>query len=551
VAGLLASQAPAGAPVREVAGTLVAPRRALARNSPGGSGTVAGLRAIGLALGAGTLLLGLVRFEQPSRMVDLLAALGLAWLVGWVMGPIVVRGAGVGLRPEWFALSPLPPRRLAAGLLGASLVGFAPAVTLVAFAALVVAATRLGVVPVLVAVPATLPQLGLVVGSSRVVVTALAATLSSRRGQELGGLLMAVTIALASGGWSLAAVLGQQLATGPSSALATALGMLPSGWAPVAAALGRLAALCGLLPAAWARLLPAVMRRPAGRAPRTARRGRAAGDDGKATTGPRPGVWPRLVPAGPTGAVVAKELHTWRRDPGRTLLLLLALLISGLSLAVPAVAFDLPAALPWVGPATALIIAMGAANLYGEEGTALWLTRMIPGERTGRCARPTGRLAAGGHPGDGGADRRPHRPQRPGLGLALGAGRRPGHPRRHRRPDDVAVGDPAGPPEGPPPARRPLRHRRGPQRRRRPDRPPVPDAGAGRPHRRARRHPGPPRHPATPAGPAGSGRPGRGGHRRPAVLVRRPPRRRAPGRPRRRAAGPAPPRPPGNRPTPA
>jgi ABC-2 type transport system permease protein len=343
-------------------------------------------------VGVGTLLLGLVRFEQPSRMVDLLAALGLAWLVGWVMGPIVVRGAGVGLRPEWFALSPLPPRRLAAGLLGASLVGFAPAVTLVAFAALVVAATRLGVVPVLVAVPATLPQLGLVVGSSRVVVTALAATLSSRRGQELGGLLMAVTIALASGGWSLAAVLGQQLATGPSSALATALRMLPSGWAPVAvaaadrsdwplvaAALGGLAALCGLLPAAWARLLPAVMRRPAGRAPRTARRGRAAGDDGKATTGPRPGVWPRLVPAGPTGAVVAKELHTWRRDPGRTLLLLLALLISGLSLAVPAVAFDLPAALPWVGPATALIIAMGAANLYGEEGTALWLTRMIPG----------------------------------------------------------------------------------------------------------------------------------------------------------------------------
>jgi ABC-2 type transport system permease protein len=348
---------------------------------------VAGLRAIGLALGVGTLLCGLVRFDDPARMVDLLATLGLAWLVGWVMGPIVVRGAGVGLRPEWFALLPVGPRRLAAGLLGASLVGFAPVVTLVASAALVVAATRFGVVPVLVAVPATLLQVVLVVVCSRVVVAALGATLSSRRGQELGGLLMAVIIALASGGWSLAAVMGQQLATGPPPALTTALRVLPSGWPPVAvaaavrsdwtlvaAALAGLLVLSGLLLAAWATLLPAVMRRPAGAAGLA--RGRAAPP---ATTGPRPVVWQRLLPAGPTGAVVVKELHTWRRDPGRTLLLLLALLISGLNLAVPAVAFDLPAALVWVGPAAALIVAMGAANLYGEEGTALWLTRMVPG----------------------------------------------------------------------------------------------------------------------------------------------------------------------------
>jgi ABC-2 type transport system permease protein len=383
VAGVLASRAPAGAGVREVAGALVGMRRALARNSPGGSGTVVGLRLVGLALGVGTLLCGLIRFDDPGRMVDLLATLGLAWLIGWVMGPVVVRGAGLGLRPEWFALLPLGPRRLAAGLLAVSFAGFAPAVTLVAASALLVAATRLGVVPVLVAIPATLLQVVLVVVCSRVVVAALGATLSSRRGQELGGLLMAVIIALASGGWSLAAVMGQQLATGPPPALATALRVLPSGWAPVAVAaaarsdwplalgaLGGLLALSALLLGAWAALLPAVMRQPAGPAGRVA---------APAAAGPRPGGWQRLLPDGPTGAVVAKELHTWRRDPGRTLLLLLALLISGLNLAVPAVAFDLPAALPWVGPAAALIVAMGAANLYGEEGTALWLTRMVPG----------------------------------------------------------------------------------------------------------------------------------------------------------------------------
>jgi hypothetical protein len=61
-------------------------------------------------------------------------------------------------------------------------------------------------------------------------VAALTATLSSRHGQELGGLLITVVIALASGGWSLAAVMAQQLAVGPGPALGAALRALPSGW---------------------------------------------------------------------------------------------------------------------------------------------------------------------------------------------------------------------------------------------------------------------------------------------------------------------------------
>ena len=76
MAGGLAAQAPSGAGVREVTGALVGLRRSLARNSPGGSGTVVGLRVLGLALGVGTLLCGLVRFDDPGRMVDLLATLG-------------------------------------------------------------------------------------------------------------------------------------------------------------------------------------------------------------------------------------------------------------------------------------------------------------------------------------------------------------------------------------------------------------------------------------------------------------------------------------------
>lgn len=151
MAGVL-TRAGAGA-TWETARTLIGMRRSLARNSPGGSGTVTALRGIGLLLGVGTLLLGLVRFDEPGRWVDLLAAVFLGWQVGWVVGPVLVRGAGGGLRPEWFALLPLPPRRLAAGLLGAFLVGVAAVATLTALAALPLGAARLGVLPVLVAAP--------------------------------------------------------------------------------------------------------------------------------------------------------------------------------------------------------------------------------------------------------------------------------------------------------------------------------------------------------------------------------------------------------------
>ena len=385
MAGVL-TRAPSGhaADLRDTTRALIGMRRALAHNSPGGSGTASTLRALGVLLAVGSLLLGLVRFDQPGRSVDLLAALALAWTAGWVLGPMLVRGAGVGLRPEWFALLPIPPRRLAAGLLGASVVGAAPVITLLALTALPLTAAHWGLEPFLVALPATVLQLVLMVLLSRVVVAALAATLGSRRGQELGAVLMAVVIALASGGWSLVAVIGQQVAEGPPPALSTALRVVPPGWGPVAveaagrsdwptvlAALGGLVVLCGLMLMAWAGLLPRTMRRPSGQAPGASVR-----------RPPQPGKRrsaDRWLPAGPTGAVVVRELHAWRRDPARSVLLLLALLISGLNLAVPAVAFDAPAALPWVAVAAALIVSTGAANVYGDDGTGLWLTRMVPG----------------------------------------------------------------------------------------------------------------------------------------------------------------------------
>jgi ABC-2 type transport system permease protein len=379
----------AGAGVRETARALIGMRRSLVRNAPGGQGMVATGLVVGWSLAVGTLLLGLVRFDDPERAVDLQAALALGWLVGWVMGPIAFRGGGQGLRPEYFALLPIPPRRLAAGLLGASFAGRAPAITLVALSSLLVAAGRLGGPAVLVAVPAVLLELVVLVLVSKVAVAGLTATLNSRRGQDLGGVLMAVIIALSSGGWSLAIVMAQQLAEGPPPALRAALRLLPSGWGPVAvgaagrsdwplaaAALAALAALAGLLLVAWAGLLQRNMRRTGGRAARVARgRPTRAG----AATGRSPAARRRAWSAGATGAVVGKELRAWRRDPSRNLALLLGLLISVLNIGVPAVAFDAPAGLPWVGVAAALLASVAAVNVYGNDGTAFWLTRMVPG----------------------------------------------------------------------------------------------------------------------------------------------------------------------------
>jgi ABC-2 type transport system permease protein len=53
---------------------------------------------------------------------------------------------------------------------------------------------------------------------------------------------------------------------------------------------------------------------------------------------------------------------------------------------------DWPVALAALaGLAAALIVAMGAANLDGDDGTALWLTRMVPGTE---AADVRGRQAA-------------------------------------------------------------------------------------------------------------------------------------------------------------
>jgi ABC-2 type transport system permease protein len=309
----------------------------------------------------------------------LVAAAFLCWTLGWPLGPLFTGGADETLRPEYFALLPLSRRRLAAGLLVAAAVGVPGVVTLIAFTALPVLAARLGFGPFVVALPALALQFAFAVVLGRVVIGGLGAVLRSRRGRDLGALL---TILLITFGWTLVfplqSVIGQ-LATGGAPAFAALARALPSGWGVAAveaayrgdwllaaAALAGLGALTGVLFLAWSALLT---RRMTGRAWRGAARRDTRGRSTR---------WPGPLGT-PSGAVLVKEMITWGRDSGRTLLLLIPVMVA-LANVVPRWLFeDDPVVNPYAGLLVATVACFTAGNCIALDGGAVWQTLVTPG----------------------------------------------------------------------------------------------------------------------------------------------------------------------------
>ncbi|MFG1694384.1 hypothetical protein [Nonomuraea sp. NPDC049309] len=302
---------------------------------------------LGLLCAAGTLYLAVTD-------LDLLAAAYAVWLLGWVLGPIFMGGGDETLRPEYFALLGLPPRRLAGGLLVAAFVGLAPLVTLVALGGLVVAGTRLGAVAALVALPAMVLQLAVFVLLSKVAVALVGLAVRTRPGAVASGLLNGVLLAGLAQIWVFLVALGQ-------TGVPAVVHYLPSAWGLLAVqgrwwALAALAALLVLLLAVWAALLGE-------RSGATRRSGRAR----------RP-----MTAATADGAVVAKELRTWSRDLVRNHQLTFALAYAVCFTASPLL-LGWNGMLPYTGPIFIVMAAAMTANVYGVDGTALWLTLMMPG----------------------------------------------------------------------------------------------------------------------------------------------------------------------------
>ncbi|GAA3475200.1 hypothetical protein [Nonomuraea roseola] len=345
-----------------MAHVLIRMRWTLLRNSLRGErvyGFATGV-VVGVVLAAGTIVVAVL---WPSALPVTLAV----WLMGWVFGPIFTGGGNETLRPEYFTMIPVTPRRMAAGLLAGAFAGPAPLISLVAFLSMAVYGWRHGFVATLVGLVAAALTLITMVLLSRIVVAAFGLFIRSRVAAVAAAVVTGTLLALAGNGWALVVALGA--AQEPTWA-ELLVRLLPSGWGIAAieaswpVGLGILAAnglVVALLWMAWAALLDRRVA-SAARGGVPARRGR-----------PRP--FP-MVPG--ARAVAAKELRAWSRDLTRIHLLAVAF-----SYAVVFVL--LPVSLGWWGMAPfagviAIVMAAGvSANLYATDGTALWLTLMTPG----------------------------------------------------------------------------------------------------------------------------------------------------------------------------
>ena len=364
-------------------GVLISMKVRVLRNTLRGKAGVS--FAIGAAVGLVAAVIGVVLMVVHDGGLtvgtDVASAIFAVWVLGWLFGPIFTGGGDETLRPENFALLPVRPRRLAVGLLGASLVGVSPLVTLVLFSGLILVAVPAGLLTAVVAMAAVAAQLALAVLLSRVVIAGLGQLLGSRRGKDLGVLLAALVGLAYLPARAVLEQLGPIIVGQSSPALTATLHALPSGWGPnaVAAAAAQdwlpamgwllaLAVLDAVLVVAWSRLL--VRRLTSGGSTAGLRR-----------TGRRDAGAPRrtLLPDSPLGAVIGKELTLWRRDAQRRTMMLVSIVIG---LLLPA--FSLTQSVGPSGMAFAAIwiivfATMQVSNLYGMDGSAVWQTITTPG----------------------------------------------------------------------------------------------------------------------------------------------------------------------------
>ena len=337
-----------------------------------GKGWLIGAGLLGLASAAGTLTLGIVHSGNPDVATDVLALLFALWLAGRC-AQTVLAGGDATLRPELFALLGVPRRRLALALLAVGLLDPGLALLAIALGALIASGAQAGPAAALVGVAGVLLSL-LLAGVLSTLAGGLLAP-GSRRGRDAGTIVTATGISLLAVAGTLAPTLITALRDRSAPWLSDALRALPSGWAPNAVAAAAradwtmtalpllgLAAVLVLAVLAW----PAVLTR------RMTAAGHPAHPGARAHTGRR------LLPRTSAGAVAAKELRLWARDPIRLTCLLIALVVGAGACAIPRVTAGTTALLPFAGALTTIIAGACACNLYGSDGTSLWLTISTP-----------------------------------------------------------------------------------------------------------------------------------------------------------------------------
>ncbi|MFL6063856.1 MAG: hypothetical protein ACJ72G_04225 [Friedmanniella sp.] len=336
---------------------------------------LAGIYALGLVL---AVLVGMVVLRSASLATTAdVTVLGYSFLtVGWLVLSLLVFGVDETVDPAKFALLPVRARELVPGLLVAGAIGVPGIATVLVVLGLLLAWTRS--LPLTVAAVVAVP-LGLLTCLlvARAATSAFASFLASRRFRDLAFILLGlVGAALAI----LSNLFGQLARFGPGQlrrALATAAevaGWTPFGWAwavPADVARGRwvgaaahlvlAAALVIALWVAWRHFLAARLVEP------------VEGGAGEATRVTRSGWVERLYPPTPAGAIAARSLRYWRRDPrylaGAAGFVIGPVVIIATSLLNP----DGSTALAVFAPCLlGLLVGASVAQDLSYDGTALW-----------------------------------------------------------------------------------------------------------------------------------------------------------------------------------
>ena len=289
----------------------------------------------------------------------------------WIFAPLAFGGLDDTVDPTRLELLPLSGRERRLGILGASMLGFLPAFTVVVLGS--VAVGYLGARSAPIVVLSALGHFAVCVLSGRWIAAALAVASKSRRGRDLALVVASVaSVALWSATQSLAFVSEHTF-----SRVLRVLQVLPSGLnaqAIVEAKKGNLSGglarvlLSGLvvfgLYVSWARLLDGPLGNPTlGRSATRPRQARSRTRRGTLSTTAVP-QWQVLV---------LKELRYLRRSPQRRAALTIAMVLGGPILLVQFLANASRPEGVYFAP-FALIFSMGSVNnLLGVDAPSLWL----------------------------------------------------------------------------------------------------------------------------------------------------------------------------------
>ncbi|CAN5567543.1 transporter [soil metagenome] len=334
------------------------------------------LAAIGAIFTVGLVVAGLIaaRLLEADDAAAVLTLAGAALLLGWIFLPLLLFGADETLDPSRFALLPLTARQLLPGLLAAAAIGVPGISTIVIVSATVVTWSR-GPIEVLVSIVAAALGILLCLTSARVLTSAFAGILISRKYQDLASLLLfgvIMVFALGTNAFNVLLVGSGQQVVRQLVRASEVIAWTPLGWAwsaPADAATGHLAAagiklvLCAvllvLLIIAWhvflSRSLTSAV--PVGAAGRT----KAAHS-----------LVDKITPDTAVGATAARSLRYLRRDPRYTVSLA-GVVLAPLAIVVANVTTGVGTEwVVWVPVLLAAVVSMSACQELSFDGSAFW-----------------------------------------------------------------------------------------------------------------------------------------------------------------------------------